>query len=103
MSASGGGVKFDRAQVQTLADVKDAKLGEEGQPDAFACRATIVHIKTENLAYPACQSESCNKKVTQTSEGWTCEKCNLSWEKPQYRCVYSRRRIHSRMCPKTGI
>ena len=80
-----GSVKFDRSKVSNIANVKDAKLGESGQPEFSSCRATIVHIKTDNLAYPACKSEGCSKKVTETGEGWSCEKCNRSWEAPQYR------------------
>jgi len=54
--------------------------------DYFSARATVMHIKSENIAYPACPT--CSKKVFETmGEGWRCEKCDRSFEKPEYRYI----------------
>ena len=57
------------------------------KPDYFSLRASIMHIKADNILYPACPTPQCNKKVTETHEGWRCEKCDRCHEKPEYRSV----------------
>ncbi|KAK3325653.1 putative RFA1 protein [Apodospora peruviana] len=72
-----------------ISQVKDEKLGMEN-PDYFSLKATIVYIKQDNFAYPACRNEGCNKKVTDMGDGtWRCEKCNMSHDRPQYRYIMS--------------
>jgi replication factor A1 len=83
----GGGAPFNRTDVMTLDDVKSAKLGESDN-DTFSARATIMHIKADSIAYPACPGragQKCGKKVVEGSEGWRCEKCEMSHEAPEYR------------------
>lgn len=78
---------FDRVEILPLNDVKERELGMSDKPDSFSARATVMHIKPDNLAYPACQSQGCNKKVIEDHDGtWRCEKCNKTWDKPEYRC-----------------
>lgn len=86
-SGGGGGsnVTFNRAEMRTLNDVKESELGTSDQPDFFSCRGTILHIKSDNIAYPACPGVNCNKKVVQDSEGWRCEKCERTYPAPEYR------------------
>lgn len=92
-SLSGGATgssygQFDRTEVMPLNEVKERELGLSDKPDSFCAHATIMHIKADNLAYPACQTPQCNKKVVEGHDGtWRCEKCNKSWDKPQYRYV----------------
>jgi ribosomal protein L37AE/L43A len=83
--SSGG---FDRGQMHSLAYVKNNKLGMEDRVDYFSARATVMHIRSENIAYPACPTQGCNKKVVGNHDGWRCEKCNTSYEKPEYRYVF---------------
>jgi len=51
----------------------------------FCAQASIMHIRAENIAYPACPT--CGKKVIEQHDGWRCEKCDRSHEKPQYRYI----------------
>ncbi|PCH37707.1 replication factor-a protein, partial [Wolfiporia cocos MD-104 SS10] len=78
---------FNRAEVMPLHEVKERELGAGDQAETFFARGTIMHIKADNIAYPACRSENCNKKVFEGGDGWRCEKCDRSWDKPQYRYV----------------
>lgn len=82
---SGGGVTFDRAEIRSLNDVKTSELGMSDKVDTFSSRATIMHIKGDNIAYPACPSQGCNKKVIQMGDSWRCEKCDKSYPAPEYR------------------
>lgn len=93
MSSFGGA--FNRAEVRNLAEVKEAQLGMSDKVEYFSTRATVMHIKSDNIAYPACPSEGCNKKVVQNGDGWRCEKCDRSYDKPEFRLVFS---ISSRVC-----
>lgn len=85
MTGSSGGGSFRRDEVRPLAEIKESQIGMGDTPEFFSCRATILHIKADNLWYPACKTESCNKKVIEGNEGWRCEKCERSWSAPEYR------------------
>lgn len=77
---------FNRSELRNLNDVKDAQLGMSDKVDYFSARATVMHIKSENIFYPACPSQGCSKKVVLTdSSTWRCEKCERNFEKPEYR------------------
>ncbi|KAF3057993.1 Replication factor A protein 1 [Daldinia childiae] len=76
-------------QAKVISQVKDEGLGTENT-DYFNLKATIVYIKQDNFAYPACSSEQCNKKVIEQGDGtWRCEKCEISHPRPQYRYIMS--------------
>jgi hypothetical protein len=79
-----GGATFNRAEMRTIEDVK-ADMQAAEKAEMFSCRGTILHIRGENPAYPACPNQSCKKKVEDIGEGWRCEKCERTWEKPEYR------------------
>ena len=81
----GGAATLNRADMQTIEDIK-ANLEIAEEAEMFSCRGTISFVK-EDLAYPACPDQSCRKKVNDTGEGWHCEKCGKTWEKPEYRHV----------------
>ncbi|KAL6301589.1 replication factor-a protein [Sparassis latifolia] len=81
--------KFDPAEILSLSDVKARELGMQDKADSFNARATVMHIKADNIAYPGCTSQDCKKKVVETHDGWRCEKCNKTYEKPEYRYVIS--------------
>lgn len=72
-----------------LSEVSDATVGNGDKPDYFAIRGTILHVKSENFAYPACPGENCNKKVIQDSDGWRCERCQRTYANPEYRYVFT--------------
>ncbi|KZS89984.1 replication factor-a protein [Sistotremastrum niveocremeum HHB9708] len=88
--ASAGSATISRTEMKTFQDVKDEGLGTEERQDFFTTRATITHIKPDNLAYPACPTPNCNKKVIESGyENWRCEKCDKSYPKPEYRYIMS--------------
>ena len=77
--------------LKTVTQIRDENLGTSETPDYFSIKATIVYIRQENVAYPACSNEGCNKKVIleESSDKWRCEKCNVSHERPEYRYIMS--------------
>lgn len=76
-------------QMKLISQVKDENLGMDDTA-YFNLKATIVYIKQENFAYPACSSENCNKKVIDQNDGtWRCEKCEVSHPRPQWRYIMS--------------
>ena len=77
---------FNRAEIRTIDDIK-SNLQVAEKAEMFSCRGTILHIKGDNPAYPACPNQTCKKKVIDTGEGWHCEKCEKTWDKPEYRYV----------------
>ncbi len=80
------GAAGGRTEVsKTIAQVRDENLGMD---DAayFTLKATVVFIKQETFAYPACSSEGCQKKVTDNGDGtWRCEKCDVNFPDALYR------------------
>ncbi|KAL0942486.1 putative replication factor-a protein 1 [Colletotrichum truncatum] len=87
--ASMGNATGRKDQDKSILQVKEENLGME-QQDYFNLKATIVYIKQDNFAYPACMNEGCNKKVTDMNDGtWRCEKCDVSHPKPEYRYIMS--------------
>lgn len=88
MSAGGSSsTSFNRNDMRHIIDVKESQLGMSDKTDFFSLRATVMHIKSEAIAYPACPTQSCNKKVTDIGDGWRCEKCEKTYERPEYRYV----------------
>ncbi|EKM55320.1 uncharacterized protein PHACADRAFT_255854 [Phanerochaete carnosa HHB-10118-sp] len=83
----GSGGAFNRDEIRLLDDVRSANLGGGDKPDFFSAHATIMHIKSDNIAYPACQNQGCNKKVIEQHDGWRCEKCDKVFERPSYRYI----------------
>ncbi|KAK0211172.1 hypothetical protein DFS33DRAFT_355950 [Desarmillaria ectypa] len=85
--ASAGG--FNRSQMRSLLEVKESEMGQSDKTEYFSTRATVMHIKSDNIAYPACQNESCNKKVVEINQHWRCEKCEQDFKSPSYRYIIS--------------
>jgi replication factor A1 len=76
--------------TKTIVEVKDESLGMSESPDYFSLKATILFIKQDNMYYPACKSERCNKKVVEIEIGqWRCESCDKTWDSPRHRYVVS--------------
>lgn len=77
-------------KYKTIAQVNDEQIGMSDQPEYFDLKATIVYVKHDNFAYPACASAGCNKKVVEINPGeWRCEKCDITHTKPEYRYIMS--------------
>lgn len=87
-SSAGGAATFNRSELMSIEEVKAKDLGTSDKTDFFSTRATVMHLKADNIAYPACPTQGCNKKVFDQHDGWRCEKCDRSFEKPEYRCVF---------------
>ncbi|GAA5841988.1 hypothetical protein JCM11251_001438 [Rhodosporidiobolus azoricus] len=88
--ASSGPIASKADDFKTLSAVVDENLGMSEKPDFFATRATVTYVKGDNLSYPACPTERCNKKMSQEGEGvWRCEKCEQTYEAPSYRYILS--------------
>lgn len=87
LSGAGTGRKDS---YKTIGAVHEENIGMGETAEYFTLKATVVYVKQDNFAYPACQTEGCNKKVVEIDPGqWRCEKCDKSWEKPVYRYVLS--------------
>ena len=79
-----------RDQQKTIGAIRDENLGMSENADYFNLKATIVYVKQDSFAYPACLTEGCNKKVLENEPGeWRCEKCNVTHPKPDYRYIMS--------------
>jgi len=88
IGAATSGGKQD--QTKTIASIRDENLGMSENADYFVLKATIIYVRQENVAYPACLNEGCNKKVIEIDPGvWSCEKCGVSHPKPEYRYIMS--------------
>jgi len=85
--ATNSSTKNDR--FKTIAQVREEQLGMSEKPDYFSLKATVIYIKQDSTwCYPACLSENCNKKVTETDPGqWRCEMCDKTHPKPEYRFI----------------
>ncbi|KAI6045607.1 hypothetical protein EDC04DRAFT_2888624 [Pisolithus marmoratus] len=79
---------FNRNEIRSILDVKQSQIGTE-KVEFFSTRATVMHVKSENIAYPACPTQNCNKKVVEENERWRCEKCDKTYERPEYRYILS--------------
>jgi len=79
-----------KEEYKTIAAVREDQLGMSEQADYFTMKATVIYVKHENIAYPACQTEGCQKKVVETEPGqWRCERCEKAFPKPEYRYILS--------------
>ncbi|KAK4053129.1 Replication factor A protein 1 [Microbotryomycetes sp. JL201] len=86
----GGSTSFKKDEFKTLQEVIDLQLGMGDKPDYFATRATIAFVKPDNLSYPACPTEKCNKKMVLTDDNdWRCERCDKTFPAPDYRYILS--------------
>jgi replication factor A1 len=72
---------------KTILEIKDENIGMNDKPDYVSIRATVLFVKKDNISYPACPGEGCQKKVTDTGDGWRCEKCDRTYPAPNHRCV----------------
>lgn len=83
--AGGAAGNIRPEEVKTIGEVKDQNIGTSDKMEYFTTKATISFIKNDTFAYPACDSEGCQKKVVDIGGGWRCEKCDKTIDRPQYR------------------
>lgn len=87
-SLSGAGSSSDSAICNEPIDkripisrIKEDNLGSSEKPDWVVMKGTVNYIKHDNDPwYTACPTPQCNKKVTEYSGQFTCEKCNKSFD-----------------------
>ncbi|KAJ1536140.1 Replication factor A protein 1 [Nowakowskiella sp. JEL0078] len=73
----------------TINEVEALGLGHGEKPDFFSLRGRILFVRRENFSYEACARQGCNKKVVSTGDGYRCESCNVTHEKPDHRYIVS--------------
>ncbi|PGH13789.1 hypothetical protein AJ80_06177 [Polytolypa hystricis UAMH7299] len=75
---------------KTIAEVKGEQLGMSENPDYFSLKSTVIFVRSENVCYPACLSETCSKKVVEVEPNqWRCERCDKTHPRPEYRYILS--------------
>lgn len=89
MGTTNAGGRVD--EYKTVAAVREENLGMSEKADYFSLKATVVFIKSDTtIAYPACRSEGCNKKVVEENPGeWRCERCDKKFDAPEWRYILS--------------
>ncbi|KAL7413747.1 hypothetical protein BDY24DRAFT_414880 [Mrakia frigida] len=85
--SAGGNFKADT--FKTIGEIRDEGIGMNDTTDWFSLKATAIFIKSESMSYPACSTEGCNKKVVEDGGQWRCEKCQKSWDEPNWRYILS--------------
>lgn len=93
LSGNGGGSNFSGEPVgewplMTLSEIVNRAPPEADMPEKFSCRATITFIR-DGATYPACPTDKCNKKLTDSGHEWYCVKCDRSFPEPSYRYIAS--------------
>ncbi|KZF20117.1 replication protein A 70 kDa DNA-binding subunit [Xylona heveae TC161] len=90
LAAATGGAGSRNEVYKSIAQIRDEQLGYSESVDYFTTKATVIYVKQDNIAYPACLSEGCNKKVFEVSpDEWRCERCDKSYPRPEYRYILS--------------
>ncbi|KAL1898793.1 Replication factor A protein 1 [Sporothrix stenoceras] len=82
-----GGAGGRTEVVKTISQVREENLGMDDTA-YFTLKATVVFIKQETFAYPACSNvdKPCQKKVVEVGDGtWRCEACDANHPAPLYR------------------
>ncbi|KAJ4303358.1 Replication factor A protein 1 [Kalmusia sp. IMI 367209] len=86
-SAGGSNQKQDSKLIQQVLDDEDFL---QDAPSYFNLKASIIFVRHNNatIAYPACSTPGCSKKVIEENSGeWWCEKCQAKWPEPLWRYV----------------
>lgn len=86
LSGGGNNAPITQESLKTIGQVNAEGLGKSEKGDYYNLRATVMFIKLETFAYPACPTDRCNKKMVQHSDDeWKCEKCDKTYPAPDYR------------------
>ena len=85
LSSAGGNSK---QESKLISDVMAEESYMQDAPTYFNLKASVIYVKQTTVAYPACSTPNCNKKVIEENPGeWWCEKCQMKFPEPQYRYV----------------
>ena len=88
------GASTRQQNYKTISQVREEQLGMGEEATYFALKAIVVFVKSDTgFSYPGCRTsepQKCNKKVTEVDPGqWRCEKCDRTWDRPEYRYIMS--------------
>ncbi|KAL1794239.1 hypothetical protein ACET3X_007660 [Alternaria dauci] len=87
MAPAAGGSKNE---AKAIAAILEEEAYLQDTPTYMSLRASVLYVKNTTVAYPACSTQGCNKKVIEENPGsWWCEKCQQAFPEPQYRYVLS--------------
>lgn len=87
LAPSSGGSKNEN---KIISQIMEEESYLQDTPTYLSLRASIIYVKNNTIAYPACSTQGCSKKVIEDSPGaWWCEKCQKSYPEPLYRYVLS--------------
>jgi len=81
-AGGGGGNAFNRAELHSIEHIKQ-NFGLSDKSESFCTKATVMHLKPENISYEACPN--CNKKLENRGQDWFCVKDNVSYQQPEHR------------------
>jgi replication factor A1 len=71
-----------------ISAIKEEESYLQENPVYYSLKASVIFISQKAIAYPACSTPNCNKKVIEENpDEWWCEKCQVKWPKPEYRYV----------------
>lgn len=87
---AGGASGGQKNDVKVISQVIEEEAYLQDTPTYMSLRASVLYVKDSPIAYPACSTQGCNKKVIEEAEGqWRCEKCSVDFPEPKYRYVLS--------------
>ncbi|KAH9864516.1 hypothetical protein J1614_010451 [Plenodomus biglobosus] len=87
MASNSGGSKNEN---KIISQIMEEESYLQDTPTYLSLRASVVYVKNTTVAYPACSTPGCNKKVIEENPGaWWCEKCQKTYPTPLYRYVLS--------------
>ncbi|KAI8939062.1 hypothetical protein NX059_004901 [Plenodomus lindquistii] len=87
LASSSGGSKNES---KIISQIMEEESYLQDTPTYLSLKASVVYVKNTTVAYPACSTQGCNKKVIEENPGaWWCEKCQKTYPEPLYRYVLS--------------
>lgn len=86
LGSAGGNQKQDAKLISQILE-EETYLADA--PSYFSLKASVIYVRhTSTIAYPACSTQGCSKKVIEENSGeWWCEKCQAKWPQPLWRYV----------------
>ena len=81
---SEGSVPLEMSYIREIMNQLDNNIDDRsiGLSKFKATAITINH--SEKNYYPGCPEKNCKKKLVQENDGWVCQSCSKTYEKPYY-------------------
>ncbi|KAJ1942092.1 Replication factor A protein 1 [Linderina macrospora] len=79
------------SQLKTMEQVREETTSLGDNQMYCTMKGTVVFVRNTSIAYPACSSPDCNKKVIEdpSTGQWRCEKCQKSFPAPNHRFLFA--------------